>query len=218
MNNRTAAWPPPDRIVYSIAPSLSDILLRAWGFDLRSEYLEIIRAASAPTTRPVLELATGSGRMASVLNRAGYVVMSGDRESTKLPEALTRIGSAQAGQVLFLRLDLESLPFPSGSIDTVFCVNTLHELERPRICLDEILRVHSGKGPLVLGDFNEEGFEVMQRLHQLVYKNDHHRGLMSMEVAHQLVEQQYSRIDDIKTPLNLTLLATGRKASSRASG
>jgi len=200
-----------ERIVFSISPSLSDILLRAWGFDLRAEYLDVISAAPLDAGGNVLELATGTGRMAAILARCGFRVTSGDRDHEKLSEAIARIGSAHSQNVRFLRLDMECLPFPSGSIDTIVCMNTLHELSRPRVALDEILRVHSGQGPLVLGDFNETGFDAMQRLHRLVHHKDHPRGAMPMHDARTRLEEAYSGILEKATPLNTSIIATGRK-------
>lgn len=191
---------------------MSDILLRAWGFDLRSEYLEVIRAASLPAGGPVLELATGSGRMAAILSRCGFRVTSGDREDGKLNEAIARIGPAHRQNVQFLRLDMECLPYPSSSVDTIVCMNTLHELSRPMIALDEILRVHSGKGPLVLGDFNEAGFDAMQRLHRLVHHKDHPRGSLSMGDARVKLEEAYSGLIEKATPLNTSIIASDKKA------
>ena len=202
-----------DHVVYSITPSLSDILLRAWGYDLRAEYRDVICAASLPAGGPVLELATGSGRMAAVLARCGFRVTSGDREDEKLGEAITRIGSADSQSVQFLRLDMEHLPFPTRSVDTIVCMNTLHELSRPEIALKEIFRVHSGKGPLVVGDFNEAGFEAMQRLHRLVHHKDHPRGTMPMRDAQGIIGQAYSLTTEIATPLNSSLIASGKKFS-----
>ena len=203
-----------DRFVYAIPPSLSDIVLRAWGYDLRAEYLEIIRGASLPEGVPVVELATGSGRMASILARSGYLTISGDLEDGKLPEARNRIGPAHAGRVAFVRLNLECLPFASGSIGTIVCMNTLHELAHPDRAVAELLRIHSGAGPLVLGDFNAAGFEVMRQLHRLVYRNDHMRGTMPIRDARLLLEGRYRRIFEIATPLNTSLVATGAKAPS----
>jgi len=200
-----------DRIVFAISPSLSDILLRAWGFDLRAEYLDVIRAASLPAGGTVLELATGTGRMAAILARCGFRVTSGDREDEKLGEAIARIGPTHIQNVQFLRLDMECLPFPSKSVDTIVCMNTLHELSRPEIALNEIFRVHSGKGPLVLGDFNEAGFDAMQRLHRLVHRKDHPRGFMPMRDARVKLEEGYSGIIEIASPLNTSIIATARK-------
>ncbi len=199
-----------ERLVYGISPSMSDILLRAWGYDLRGEYYDIIQAAALPKDTAVLELATGSGRMASILARTGHEVFSGDLVDEKLPEAKARIGEKSLNLVVFLRLSVEYLPFPTGSVDSIVCLNTLHELDRPDVGLEEILRVHSGVGPLVVGDFNETGFRMMQQLHRLVYRDDHPRGHMPVSAARELLERRYSRINTLATPLNDTVIASVR--------
>lgn len=57
-------------------------------------------------------------------------------------------------------------------------------------------------GVLVLGDFNETGFEVMERLRQVVYAEHHPLGTMSVREAQPVLQSYYTEVEEKETPLN----------------
>ncbi|MBN2456401.1 MAG: class I SAM-dependent methyltransferase, partial [Sedimentisphaerales bacterium] len=61
----------------------------------------------------------------------------------------------------------EHTSFADGSFDMIFSVNTLHHLRTPYKVIDELTRILSQKGKLVLSDFTEDGFKVMDKIHAL---------------------------------------------------
>lgn len=206
----------PDRLAStltrdSIPLSASDELLRTWGYDLVAEYLQVIQTASLPPGSNVLELATGTGRMTAALSRLGFHVLTGDLSDATHQQAWRRVTPAFSGSVGMILFDTGALPFRDSSTDIIVCVNTLHELEHPRQCLSELLRVHSAAGTLVLGDFNETGFEVMQNLHRIIYRNDHPRGSLKISDAQQVIKSAYSDVEMVVTPLNITYIASRKK-------
>lgn len=194
-------------IVDSIPSSQSDDLLRQWGHDLTGEYVEVLLKAGLEKPRTILELATGTGRMSAALTRLGHGVITGDITQERRADAMQRITQAYLPQVVFMELDMERLPFADHSVDAIVCMNTLHELEHPRECLREVNRVHSKKGQLVVGDFNHLGFEMMQRLHQELYKNDHLTGSLTMAEAKPMLQQFYPKLLEIQTSLNVSFVA-----------
>ena len=195
----------------TIPPSPSDELLRTWGYDLVDEYVQIVREASLPAGSEVLELATGTGRMTAVLTRLGFRVRSGDLTNEKEEQVWQRVLPQFARNVELMMLDMRALPFKSGSVRTITCLNTLHELATPHECLEELLRVHDRSGVLVLGDFNDTGFEAMQNLHQTLHGNDHPRGLLKISEAEPVLRSHYSDVKIVLTPLNISLIASGKK-------
>jgi hypothetical protein len=90
-------------------------------------------------------------------------------------------------------------------------MNTLHELANPGVCLEEILRVHDRSGVLVLGDFNDTGFKTMQCLHRTLRGNDHPRGVMKVSEAESRIRNHYTNVKIVLTPLNISLIASGKK-------
>lgn len=196
-------------IFSSIPPSESDRLLRSWGYDLTGEYEQIVGKTDLPPQATVLELATGTGRMTSVLTRLGFHVVTGDLELGQRHRAEERITNAYLPLVQFLRLNVESLPFQDHSIPFLVCMNTLHELANPQKAFSELIRVHDPRGVLIIGDFNETGFGVMERLHQVVYAGHHSLGTMPMKEAEPVLQSQYRSVHPIETPLNISFVASG---------
>ncbi|MDP2886931.1 MAG: class I SAM-dependent methyltransferase [Ignavibacteria bacterium] len=206
--------PDDDRLQHlrnSIPPSASDTLLGSWGYSLIDEYLRIIQEASLPSGSDTLELATGSGRMTAVLTRLGYRVLTGDASDERQCQAWQRVTPEFAPLVEMSLLEMEFLPIRDASIDAIVCLNTLHELLQPRKCLSELLRIHNPAGTLILGDFNETGFDVMQRLHQATDRSDHPRGTLRITNVEQIIKRTYSEVRTVVTPLNIIYIASCKK-------
>lgn len=201
----------PQDIIATIPPSQSDELLRTWGYDLVGEYAHVVGEAGLVPGSEVLELATGTGRMTAVLTRLGLRVRSGDVSDEREEQVWQRVLPEFAANVELMLLDMQALPFKSGSVRTITCMNTLHELANPAECLEEILRVHDRSGVLILGDFNATGFETMQLLHRTLHGNDHPRGLMKISEAESHIRNHYSDVKVVLTPLNISLIARGKK-------
>lgn len=183
----------------------SDRLLGTRGFDLLAEYNEIVRATGLPAG-PVLELATGTGRMCAVLTHHYERVVTGDISLDGIPRVLQRVPTALLGRLAFLQLDMERLPFRDRSVPFILCVNTLHETAAPRRCLEEMLRVLKPGGVLAVGDFHEAGFDTMQWIHEEVYHNDHERGTMPIGDAEPMLRERGGSLRRLETALNTTFI------------
>ena len=88
-------------------------------------------------------------------------------------------------------------------------MNTLHELANPQKAFSELIRVHDPRGVLIIGDFNETGFGVMERLHQVVYAGHHSLGTMPLKEIEPTLQSRYQYIRSIETPLNISFVASG---------
>ncbi|MHB1049528.1 MAG: class I SAM-dependent methyltransferase [Bacteroidota bacterium] len=194
----------------SIPLSESDRLLQSWGYDLVGEYATI--AGQIPVSRdPVLELATGTGRMCSVLSFSFPVILSGDISMKDLPKTLNRLPRQHSHRLSFVQLNMERLPFRSDSVKTIVCMNTMHEVTAPRLCLQEMIRVLHPEGRLIVGDFNPTGFDVMQNVHRVIYHNDHTTGSMSRQEVETIIRSSFTETRIQPTPLNITVFASGKK-------
>lgn len=189
----------------SIPLSASDRLLHAWGYDLVKEYAEMVAWASFDPSFPVLELATGTGRMTAVLAHMGYRVISGDRTQEQRERVYERLTTSRARATL-VGLEMGRLPFRNASVRNATCVNTLHEVDDPRSALNELLRVRHPDGRLLIADFNELGFDVMQRLEREVYRRDHPRGSMPMAEVERVLREAGVRFERIVTGLNVAVV------------
>jgi ubiquinone/menaquinone biosynthesis C-methylase UbiE len=202
------------QLAASIPPSPSDELLRAWGHDLAAEYLQVVTEAGITPGSRVLELATGTGRMTAVLTRLGYSVLGGDSTDEKTDQVWNRVQPEYARLVKLTLLDMRELPFKPGSVPAITCMNTLHELQSPHECLQEMLRVHDHTGVFILGDFNETGFDTMQRLHQHIYQDNHPCGRMNVLDAEPILKRHFKEVRTIHTPLNITFIASGKSEAA----
>ncbi len=163
----------------------------------------VTRAGFDPSA-PVVELATGTGRMSAVLAHLGYRVISGDRTLEKRERVMERLAEARA-RVTLVGLEMGRLPFRSGSLMSVTCVNTLHEIDDPGPALKELLRVRDPLGRLLIADFNERGFDVMQRLEREIYRRDHPRGSMPIANVERVLQESGARFETFETGLNVVV-------------
>ncbi|MFA6596374.1 MAG: class I SAM-dependent methyltransferase [Ignavibacteriaceae bacterium] len=197
-----------------IPKSESDLLLLEWGYDLMEEYFRMISSADFPPNSLVLDIATGTGRAASTLTRMGYYVITGDYNFDSKIESERRITDAYLTKVKYVRLNLEKIPFPDNAVENIVCLNTLHELDDPFLCLKEIIRINAKKGKLLIADFNSEGFEVMDKLHTARKGELHPRGKISSEKIEDILAENYSDIKEINTKLNRGFIASGNRNES----
>jgi ubiquinone/menaquinone biosynthesis C-methylase UbiE len=151
---------------------------------------------------PVLELACGTGRMSALLSRMGHVVLAGDIDLSRLPDVRRRLTEPFEQQVTFARLDMHRLPFRDHTVINLTCVNTLHEVREPTLCLRELIRILHHDATLLVAEFNDTGYTIMQRLHEHVYHNDHHRGSISHDEILSLLRASSGEVQTLETPLN----------------
>jgi len=195
----------------SIPKSESDKLLSSWGYDLMWDYFTCITHAGFDNNLPVFEAATGSGRCVSLLSRFNPYIISGDYDFTSMPDVRKRVTDEYLNRVNFVRLNLEKIPFMDKSVKNIACINTLHEVQNPVLCLKEVIRVHNGSGRLLISDFNEEGYTVMDKLHRVKFGNLHPRGSITFNEVLEIVTGVYNRIELIKTVLNWGLVLSLKK-------
>jgi ubiquinone/menaquinone biosynthesis C-methylase UbiE len=199
------------KLIESIPLTDSDNLLKSWGYNLAAEYFEIINNAKLSNSQPILELATGTGRMSAVLTRLGYEVITGDISTEDREKAEKRITKHYLSKVRFVTINMENLPFENNSFSNVISMNTLHHLENPEVCIHELIRVHSGTHSLIIGDFNKDGFDALQKVHQILYKNDHSRGSLNIAKLKHLLEISYKQVREFHTNLNISYIASEKK-------
>ena len=140
-------------------------LYSSLGYDVDKERAFILEKAQ-PLYGDILEAGTGKGHFALELAKAGYSFTTFDISGTE--QAFAKLNLRYFGfdkQVDFRIENGESLSFKDKSFDVVFSVNTLHHLTNPHKVIDELLRVLSFEGKLVLSDFTQEGLALMDKIH-----------------------------------------------------
>lgn len=141
-------------------------LYRSFGYDIERER-EFILGIIRPVTGPVLEIGTGKGHMTVALARAGARLTSVDLSAEDQRMALLNLRYDGCADRATLEIaDAEQLPYAAASFDLVITVNVLHHLARPRAVYEEMTRVVSSTGRIVVSDFSAYGLEVMDRILQ----------------------------------------------------
>ncbi len=174
------------------------------------EYGVALDFAGFDTRNSVLDVATGSGRMLLQLLQRGCSVVSGDINSEALDKARQRLGELADKPTLVI-MDAHNLEFDNSSFQSVTFANAIHEIDSPRDALDEIARVMTDDGKLLVIEFNSHGFDIMDHNHKLLGKEMHPRGEMTTE---EIDSYLHFLFDDVKTresSITHAWIASGKK-------
>lgn len=139
---------------------------KSLGYDIEKERRFIFEKAE-PIFGNILEIGTGKGHFALELAKEGHIFTSIDVSEEE--QEFARLNIAYAGfskQVHFKIENAEHLNLKDASIDTIFSINTIHHLANPFKVVDELVRIVSSQGKIVLSDFNNEGFKIMDKVHE----------------------------------------------------
>ena len=140
-------------------------LFKSFGYDVDKERAFIVKQAK-PLRGKILEAGTGKGHFAIALAKAGCKFTTFDVSAAEV--AVAKLNLKYFGldkQVNFRVENGEHLSFKDNSFDVIFSVNTIHHLANPYKVIDELIRVLSLTGNLVLSDFTKEGLKIMDKIH-----------------------------------------------------
>jgi GT2 family glycosyltransferase/SAM-dependent methyltransferase/glycosyltransferase involved in cell wall biosynthesis len=132
--------------------------------------------------RQVLDVASGSGYGSNLLGRAGAVSVVGIDSSTHAVAYST--ANYETTCVKFVAGDAQSLPFRDNSFDVVVSFETIEHLTDHHQFLDEVERVLSVEGILVISTPNVEAYPQGNPFHLKEFEMDEFRGDLSKYFAH----------------------------------
>lgn len=139
---------------------------REEGHDREAAMRFVVDAAGA-FRPPVLDIGTGQGFVAIEIARRGVPVTTIDiGEETLVTAHLNAVAAGVERFVEFHLYDGKALPFEDASFGCVTLVNVLHHLDCAEDVLREASRVLFPGGKLLLAELTEEGFEILDRIHQ----------------------------------------------------
>lgn len=122
--------------------------------------------SAEPLSDTVLDIGTGRGFTAVELARRGARVATVDMSEESLKSAwLHAIATGMADRIEFHLADGGDLPFEEGSFEVVTMINVLHHLGNPDEVLPEISRVLMPGGRLIVADFTDKGFDILEKIH-----------------------------------------------------
>lgn len=158
------------------------------------DYTAALDVARFDLQDTVLDVGTGSGRMLAELVKRGYRVVSIDVDAQAFEKARGRLGEL-ADRVEFVQTDARGLRFPDHTFRAATFANAVHEIQNPRKVIDEITRVLTKDGKLLLVEFNAAGFEMIEHHHRLEGKGDHPRGEMTTEDIDLYLRGLFDRVE-----------------------
>jgi ArsR family transcriptional regulator len=113
----------------------------------------------------LLDVGTGTGRMAELFAASATHVTALDRSPDMLRLARTRMQHLPAGKVELVQGDFAQLPFSAASFDTVLFHQVLHYALAPEAVLAEAARVTAPGGRIAIVDFAAHDREDLRSQH-----------------------------------------------------
>jgi 2-polyprenyl-3-methyl-5-hydroxy-6-metoxy-1,4-benzoquinol methylase len=169
-----------------------------FGYDIDKERSFVLEKAK-PLYGKILEAGTGKGHFAIALAKEGYSFVAFDISQEELRFAKLNLAYFGLDKYADFRIEnAEHTSFADESFDTIFSVNTLHHLRNPYEVIDELIRILSPKGKLILSDFTEEGFAVIDKIHASE-GNTHSQGNLSLSDAEQYLKKKSFSIKRAQT-------------------
>ena len=125
----------------------------------------LAKALGRDSLGALLDVGTGTGRMAELFAaRAGHVTAL-DKSPEMLRIARARLQHLPAGQVELVQGDFTALPFADAAFDTVLFHQVLHYAQEPAAVLAEAARVTRPGGAVAVVDFAAHDREELRTLH-----------------------------------------------------
>jgi len=170
-------------------------LFKSFGYDIEKER-DFIIENSQPIEGKILEIGTGKGHFTIALAQKGYQFTTVDISEEEQSFAKMNIQHINLlDKVNFIVDDAQNLKFKDSSFDICFGINLVHHLSQPLKVIDEIIRVTAPGGKIVIGDFNREGFSIVEKMHESEGRK-HDSGLCTLN---EVISYASGKVEQIET-------------------
>jgi ubiquinone/menaquinone biosynthesis C-methylase UbiE len=181
-------------------------LYKSFGYDIDKERAFIIEKAQ-PIYDDILEVGTGKGHFALALAKEGYRFTTFDISEGEQKFARLNLKFFGLDHLVDFRIENgESLSFKDKSFDIIFSINTFHHLVNPYKVLNELIRLISFEGKLVLSDFTQEGMALMDKIHASEGKKHEVSKTTLADIARYLIDKGF-KIDRASSEFQEVLIA-----------
>jgi ArsR family transcriptional regulator len=155
----------------------------------------LVTALEGEAIGDLLDIGTGTGRIAQVLGPLAGSVTAIDKSPDMLRLARARLLHEGARQVALEQADFTALPFPAASFDTIVLHHVLHYAQHPEAALTEAARVCRPGGRILIADLAAHDREELRSRHA------HTRlGFGEDAMATALVAAGFAPAEPIKVP------------------
>ena len=142
-------------------------LYKSFGCDIDEERKFILEKAQ-PLYGDILEAGTGKGHFTLALAKESCQFTTFDISEEEQKFARLNLKYFGLDHLVDFRIENgECSSFKDKSFDIIFSINTFHHLENPYKVLDELIRLLSFEGKLILSDFTEEGMSLVDKIHAM---------------------------------------------------
>ncbi len=114
----------------------------------------------------VLDIGTGTGRMAEIFAHSAERIVALDKNLEMLRVARAKLQHLPATRIELVQGDFADLPFAADSFDTVLLHQVLHFAQEPGQALAEAARVCRAGGRIAIVDFASHAREELRTRHQ----------------------------------------------------
>ncbi len=125
----------------------------------------LARALSSAPLGRVLDIGTGTGRMAELFAHRAEHIVALDKSPAMLRVARARLHHLGSDRIEMVQGDFTSLPLPAASVDTVLFHQVLHFAHNPAEALREAARVTCDGGRIAIVDFAAHQHEELRERH-----------------------------------------------------
>ena len=125
----------------------------------------LLNAIGADRLGSVLDVGTGTGRIAELIAASAQHVTAFDKSPEMLRVARARLQHLPGERVALAQGDFSALPFADAAFDTVLFHQVLHYAQEPEAVLAEAARVTRAGGRIAIADFAAHEHEDLRRLH-----------------------------------------------------
>ena len=125
----------------------------------------LAKALGSSSLGSVLDIGTGTGRMAELFAPRSTHVTAFDKSPEMLRIARARLQNLPSDSVTLVQGDFTALPFADQSFDTVLFHQVLHYAQAPELVLGEAARVARHGGTVAVVDFAAHDREELREKH-----------------------------------------------------
>jgi 2-polyprenyl-3-methyl-5-hydroxy-6-metoxy-1,4-benzoquinol methylase len=181
-------------------------LFKSYGYDVEKERGFILDQAN-PLEGKILDAGTGKGYFALALAKEGHSFVTIDISEEEQHYAKLNLAYYGVDNFAdFMIENAEHTSFPDGTFDIIFFINVIHHLSDPYLVVKELIRILSPKGKLVLADFTESGFMIVDKVQALEGKT-HETGKVNISDIELYLKTKGFFITKIKSSIQEILIA-----------
>ncbi|MBN2354683.1 iron-sulfur cluster assembly scaffold protein [candidate division KSB1 bacterium] len=140
----------------------------AMGYDVEDSRERIVQRMHAlPQQARILEIGTGKGHLAIAIGKSGRSCTTIDLSAQE--QHYARLNAVYFGVDERIRMQIQDatrLGFRNETFDAVVSAAALHHIEATEAVLEEIIRVSKENATLILADYNDKGFAIIDRMHR----------------------------------------------------